>query len=351
MCAVQPAVRADGEGRRVQVGREIHVAEHGGGVVLDVRVERPVRLVLVQQPKRGLLDVAGEAEPLVAARERRGDLAERPCARVVGAVDAMPEAHQALARVELLAQPGLGVLGRADLVDHVRDVARRATVQPTLERTDGADQTGAEVGERRDDHARRERRRVHAVLGCEREVRVERAGLRGIRCLAAHLQHEVLDQAQPGLCRHDLGTGAHARDVRDERGGRRERPDRVVRVAALRAPPQRRPRAQARAQHVHRERVRQDQPHRVVHLGRHDHAGDDLGVQGRELTGVRQLTVPQQVGDLLETVLLGEALGVVAAVDQTAVLTVDEGDLRAPERDALEAGPGQIQIVRHRREV
>ena len=74
-------------------------------------------------------------------------------------------------------------------------------------------------------------------------------------------------------------------------------------------------------------------------------------MQHRELVRVRQLAVPEQVGDLLERVLLGEALGVVTAVDETPVLPVDERDLGTAERDALEAAPRQIEVTRHCNEV
>ncbi len=58
-----------------------------------------------------------------------------------------------------------------------------------------------------------------------------------------------------------------------------------------------------------------------------------------------QVAVPQQVGDLLEALVLGEPLRVVAPVDETAVLAVHERDLGTAERDALEARPGQVDPV------
>jgi hypothetical protein len=50
----------------------------------------------------------------------------------------MPEAHEALTTVEGVVDPGLRVLGRADLVELADDLGRGAAVQRALERADGA---------------------------------------------------------------------------------------------------------------------------------------------------------------------------------------------------------------------
>jgi len=105
MCAVQPP--SGGRERRGVVGSGARstLPRHDGCVVLDVRVERRLRLVLVQQAQGRLLDVACEAEALVAAGQRARDLAEGARPRIVRPVDAVTEAHQALAHIELRAQP------------------------------------------------------------------------------------------------------------------------------------------------------------------------------------------------------------------------------------------------------
>jgi hypothetical protein len=83
----------------------------------------------------------------------------------------------------------------------------------------------------------------------------------------------------------------------------------------------------------------------------HCHALDHARVQRGELRLVGQLTVPQQIGDLLERVLLGETLRIMAAIDEAPVLPVDQRDRSAAERDSLEAGSRQIQRSCHGREV
>ena len=63
----------------------------------------------------------------------RGPL-EDPRARVLGAVDAMAEAHDPLAAGERLLDPCLRVAHRGDLLEHRLDVRRRATVERAGER-------------------------------------------------------------------------------------------------------------------------------------------------------------------------------------------------------------------------
>ena len=144
-CAVQPAWRGQREGRREQVRRQADALEHGGGVVLDVRLQRPVGMSLGEHPQRDVLDGDGELEPVGRAGHALGDLAQRGGARVVGAVDAVAEAHQPLAAVERVVDPRLGVLRRADLVELVDDLGRCAAMQRSLERADGARRSLSDV--------------------------------------------------------------------------------------------------------------------------------------------------------------------------------------------------------------
>jgi hypothetical protein len=69
----------------------------------------------------------------------------------------------------------IGARGLADRVEHVEHRSRGAAVQRALERADAADDGGDQIGSGRCDHARGERRCVHAVVDHGDEVRLERA--------------------------------------------------------------------------------------------------------------------------------------------------------------------------------
>ncbi len=104
-------VARERERGREQVRREADAHQDGRGVELDVGLERPLGVLLGQHPEDDVLDLDGELEPLGAVLHPLGDLAQRRGPRVVGAIDAMTEAHQPLAAVERVADPFLGVLG------------------------------------------------------------------------------------------------------------------------------------------------------------------------------------------------------------------------------------------------
>ena len=87
----------------------------------------------------------------------------------------MAEAHDPLAATDRVADPLLGALGRADLVELVDDLGRGAAVERALEGADGAADRAREVRPGRGDDARGERRGVEAVLRADDEVGVERA--------------------------------------------------------------------------------------------------------------------------------------------------------------------------------
>ena len=76
-----------------------------------------VRPALAQQSLGRLLHVRGELEPLAAELGR--DLLKHDVARVGRPVHGVGEAHELLAAPERIPQPGLGVLGLADRVEHV----------------------------------------------------------------------------------------------------------------------------------------------------------------------------------------------------------------------------------------
>ncbi len=70
--------------------------------------------------------------------------------------------------------------------------------------------------------------------------------------------------------------------------------------------------------------------HRVI-----GHAVVEIGLLG----GGRQLAVEKQVAGLEKVTVLGELFDRVAAIEQDALVAVDEGDLRL-QQDAVDAEPG-----------
>ena len=85
--------------------------QHRRRVVLDVCLQGPVGVLLGQHAQRDILDLDRLLQPVGLVLHALGDLAQRGGARVVGAVDAMAEAHQPLASGERVAHPALRVLG------------------------------------------------------------------------------------------------------------------------------------------------------------------------------------------------------------------------------------------------
>ena len=175
----------DRECRRVEVGQQADPVQHDRGVVLDVGLQRPVGLVLGQQPQRHVLDVDRQLQPVGVGRQPLRHLPQRRGPRIHRLVDTVTEAHQPLATGQRLADPDLGVLDVADLGQLVAHLRRRTAVQPPLERAhrtaDGAGQVALRAG----DDAGGEGGCVQAVLGTDGEVGVQRARLGGVGLLAA----------------------------------------------------------------------------------------------------------------------------------------------------------------------
>jgi hypothetical protein len=74
--------------------------------------------------------------------------------------------------------------------------------------------------------------------------------------------------------------------------------------------------------------------HLLVHHGVARDAAVEIGLLGRG----RQLAVEQQVAGLEEVAVLGELVDRIAAIEQHALVAVDEGDLRLAARRRGEAG-------------
>lgn len=129
--------------------------------------------------------VARGAEPLAGVAQDGG-------ARVVGPVDAVPEAHEALAAVEDTLDVCRRVTRALDTLDHVLGARGGATVQRPREGADGTGHAGRDVGAGGGDDPGREGRGVHAVLGGGDEVGVDGLDV-GRVGLAAPADHEALD--------------------------------------------------------------------------------------------------------------------------------------------------------------
>jgi hypothetical protein len=147
------------------VRRDLGEVEDDGRPELDVGAQRAVRVARGQLLDGGLLQRVGH---LVAVRaELLRGAAQDAGARVLGAVDAVPEAHEALLAVE---QP-LDVLDRVaallDLVEHRQHAEGAPPCSGPGQRADGAGDRGGGVGAGGGDDAGGEGGGVHAVLGGE----------------------------------------------------------------------------------------------------------------------------------------------------------------------------------------
>ena len=95
----RPARRARArEHRGRELRRHVGDVEHDRRPELDVRLERPVGRLLPQRGERGLLELVRDVEARRPELLRRA--LEQAGARILGAVDAVAEAHQPLALLD-----------------------------------------------------------------------------------------------------------------------------------------------------------------------------------------------------------------------------------------------------------
>src|SRR6185503_20755070 len=87
--------------------------------------------------------------------------------------------------------PLLGSLGAANVPEHVEHRPRRPAMEWTLHRTDCPRHGAHHIGARTRDHARGERRCIHAMVDHGDPVRVERAGSNWVWLLAVDHVKEV----------------------------------------------------------------------------------------------------------------------------------------------------------------
>src|SRR3954447_4475939 len=317
----RPAGRARAREQRQEQGRrDLREVEDHRRPELDVGREHAVGLAGLELLERGVLELCRDLG--AGGIELRRGLAQHPRARILGAVDAVAEAHQALASVEdALDVPGHVALP-LDRVEHREDARGRTAVERAGERADGGRERGGDVGAGGRHDARRERGGVAPVLGRGDPVGVERAGVRGVG-VAAPAGEEPRGGA--GIA---VAGGPIRRDFARDRGReleRRRRRDRelVARLLGVEV--------DQRAHRQPRDRGLQLAPR--VAAGRPHLAGGCVAVRQ---PGQRR-AVDQQAPYLLEGDPPDELLHIHAAVAQRAAGTVGLRDLGGERHHAFEA--------------
>ena len=263
-----------------------------------------------------------------------------PRARVLGAVDAMTETGDRLARFALRPHIIGSARGIADLFRHLHHVFRGATVRGARQSGNCRRDRGVQVGLGADHNARRERGGIRSMLGMQDEVAVDE--LRGVATRLGSRKHpqQVGRMRKPAVGGYRFESLADARMRGDDHGDLRGQADALTQrslardVGDLRI--ERRERGGGGAQHVHR----------MGGLHHADDVVDRLGqaarrlevvVEGGELPRVRQLAIEQQPRGFLEARMFSEIVDGIAAVAQVARLAVDERARRAIEVDAFQA--------------
>ena len=166
--------------------------------------------------------------------------------RVHRRVHRVTEAHDLLVALEPVAHVRLGVLRRADLLEHLHRLFVRAAVQRSFERRHRAGDRAEHVGERGRDDPRRERGGVHRVVRVEDERGVERVGVLGARLVPQEHPQEVGGVGQLRVGRQDVLAGAQPVVVRDQRRGLRDQAERLAELGLGRSRPSRRGRTRTR---------------------------------------------------------------------------------------------------------
>ena len=285
--------------------------EEEGGVELDVGLQAATGLVLFEQAQRDCLHAARQVVQRVASAEhrlRRGG--QDVGARIADFVDAVAEAHQPLARLDLPAQHLLGARDLGDLEDHVERGTGRAAVQRPFQCADGARDRGDEVRSGRCDDARGEGRGIEAVIDDGVEVGLQPADAPGQRRFAG--EHvEVIRGMAEVRARRDRCLAVQKAPVGGDDGG--EGGEEIARRVVVVLAGERRRR---HAQRVHR--IDATFCCSVEQIERH----------GIELTPPCQvverseLAVPEKVRRLLERCVQGQLRDGVAGNDQLALLAV-----------------------------
>jgi hypothetical protein len=186
------------------------------------------------------------------------------------------------------------------------------------------------------------------VVGVQDEQQVERLRRDRIEVerLARYLEHHVQE------ARHVFEVVARIADRPADRiavrGGsdRRHLRDQADRgeaallgiVEVERVVVERRHRRDRRAQHCHRMRVVMEAVQKVLERLMHHRVMRDLVLERRKLRLAGQFAVDEQVSDFEEARILGELVDRIAAIEQHALVAVDEGHRAARRRRRHETG-------------
>src|SRR5262249_11369845 len=147
-------------------------------------------------------------------------------ADVAGLVNAVAETHHAFLASQGIANPLFRRVGAAGGADQVHHLFVGPAVKRTLESADGGNDAGVQVGLRRANDTRGERRGVKLVLGIENQGYVKRPSDVELRLRAAQEKQEVRARGQIGA-RDDFGvalaeaikSGNRQRDLREQAFG------------------------------------------------------------------------------------------------------------------------------------
>ena len=334
---------AHGEQHREHARREAHRAVDEAGVEVDVRVELALDEVVVREG--GLFELHCDVEQFVVAAELGEDgvrgFADQRSARIVVAVDAVPEAHELHAVflvLDLADELGCGAAAGLDLVEHLEHCLVGAAVQRAPQCVDAGRDGGEQVGVRRADHAHGRRGAVLLVVGVQDQQHVECLGDLGITLVrlggeAERHTHEVLDQVQRVVrVQERLSDGLLVR-VRSDGRQLREKTDggqfHLLRILGIeRILVVRRQCVHCGRENRHRVSVARESVEEPLEVLVKQGVSTDAVREGLELGVGRQFAVDQQVADLDERRLTCQLLDGISAVTQDSLLTVDVGDCR-----------------------
>ncbi len=279
---------------------------------------------LVEDLERDLLGVLGRLVELGRGGLRH--LLEDFRARIVGPVDAVAEPGEAGVLGVGLAQPAVRVGSRADLVQHRACGKRRPAVRRALQRSDGPDHARRQVAAGGCDDPGGEGGGVQAVIGEQHEVGVEPVDAVGGRLLAFHHPEQVGRVAEVVAWLDQLeALGSPVADGHDGRDDG-DQSDRLL-ERGLGDGSGRALRRDGRAQGVHRIGGGIQRCQRAASAVLQPAVSRHLPAQGRELFLVGKLSVPEQVGRLLEGPDRREVFDeVAAAIDEPAVGPVHLAD-------------------------
>ncbi len=310
------------------------------------------RLELRQDLQYASLDVHGEFDQ--GAAEPLRDAAQHARARVLGAVDGVPEAHDPLPRQDAFADPGVDAVRGADGVEGVQGPAGRAAVQWPGERSDGADEAGGEIGSGGGDDAGGEGGGVEAVVHGGDQVLLDGPYARRVGLGTGH-HVEVVGRVRQVVARfHGREPLAQPVQRGEQRGHGGARGERVGPAAAGVDVVQR---AASRGGAEQGERGAQPRERAGERAGPGDGGqgvtdvvgqvaqGGGLGGERRALLGVGEGAVAHQVPDILEAAVLGQFDGRVLAVVVEALAPSDVAQRGLGDDDARESAGHVDRLV------